>query len=103
VVRTIRIDQLGRGSVSVLLISVCPGPRLCSAVHTYLFIDVLDLITRSFDGAAGGCPSQLLRPGGLLHPTDQARTVDVAAQDSANGSPEVYVQVRLRGQTVTRS
>ncbi|WP_245401420.1 hypothetical protein [Nocardia albiluteola] len=84
-----------------MLISACPGPPICNAVHTYLFVDGLDFIARSNSGAGGGHPSQLLRPGGPLYPTEQGRTVQVTEQDEASsGSSGVEVRVKLRGQTV---
>ncbi|WP_354644184.1 hypothetical protein [Kitasatospora camelliae] len=100
-VRATLPDRQVCDSVSTLLIGVCPGPPRCSAVHTYLYVDGLDLIARSNGGAVGGCPDRLLRPGGPLYPSDRARTVDVAVQDHAsNSSCGVEVRVRLRGQTV---
>ncbi|MFJ2592921.1 hypothetical protein [Streptomyces erythrochromogenes] len=51
-------------AVSTLLISTCPGPPVCTAVHTYLFVDGLDVITRSDRRMAGLAPGLLLRPGG---------------------------------------
>jgi hypothetical protein len=99
-VRANQIDHPSHAAVSTLLISACPGPPLCRAVHTYLFVDGLDLITRSVNGAAGASPRQLLRPGGPLYPTDQEHTADVADTDSTNGSLSVNILVGLRGQTV---
>ncbi|RMI28875.1 hypothetical protein EBN03_28715 [Nocardia stercoris] len=70
-------------------------------MHTYLFVDGLDFITRSNSRAVGGHPSQLLRPGGPLYPTEQARTAQVAEQDeTSSDSSGVEVRVKLRGQTV---
>jgi len=94
-------DRQERNSVSTLLITACPGPPTCGAVHTYLFVDGLDLIARTYNGATGGHPRQLLRPGGPLYPTDQARSVDVATygQDSDPVSV-VGIRIRLRQQTV---
>ncbi|WP_405137582.1 hypothetical protein [Nocardia sp. NBC_01388] len=87
--------------MSTLLISVCSGPSMCSAVHTYLFVDGLDFIARSNSGAVGGHPSRLLRPGGPLYPTEHARIAQVTEQDEASsGSSGVEVRVKLRGQTV---
>ncbi|BAJ32928.1 MULTISPECIES: hypothetical protein [Kitasatospora] len=63
--------------ISTLLLGVCPGPPQCTATHTYLFVDGLDLISRSNVNARGAVPGRLLRPGGQLWPTDRARTVDV--------------------------
>ncbi|MFB7368952.1 hypothetical protein ACFC0D_03810 [Streptomyces sp. NPDC056222] len=94
-------DRQGHDAVSTLLVTACPGPPMCSAVHTYLYVDGLDLIARSFDGATGGHPNQLLRPGGPLYPTDQARNVDVAAQgQGTDAAPTVCIRIRLRGRTV---
>ncbi|GAA2116132.1 hypothetical protein GCM10009759_61480 [Kitasatospora saccharophila] len=92
------------GRVSTLLTGVCPGPPQCGAVHTYLFVDGLDLITRSHVGAAGAPPGLLLRPGGPLWPTDRARTVNVAALGrDGSDAPEVEIRVRLRGRNVVWS
>ncbi|MGW4696516.1 hypothetical protein ACWEO1_29535 [Kitasatospora cineracea] len=88
----------GHGPVSTLLVGVCPGPPRCSAVHTHLFVDGLDLIARSNAAAVGAPPAVLLRPGGPLWPGDRARTVNVAEQRrGAVGEPEVEVRVGLRG------
>ncbi|MFC8717897.1 hypothetical protein [Kitasatospora sp. NPDC057198] len=87
----------GQGRVSTLLIGVCPGLPLCEAVHTYLFVDGLDLITRSDARAVGAPPGLLLRPGGPLWPTDQARTVNVATLERGGGGvPGVEVRIQLR-------
>lgn len=89
------------GAVSTLLISACPGPPACTAVHTYLFVDGLDVITRSDSRMAGLDPSRLLRPGGPLYPTDMPCTVDVAAQEHPEPGPDrLTIRVRLRGETV---
>lgn len=101
--RANRIHQPAGNPVNELLIGTCPGPPICSAVHTYLFVDGLDFITRSHNGAVGDHPRQLLKPGGRLYPTDQAHVIDVAAPDSVNASLGVYVRVRLRGRTVVWS
>ncbi|WP_329112285.1 hypothetical protein [Streptomyces sp. NBC_01353] len=59
------------------------------------------MIARSFNGATGDHPHQLLRPGGPLYPTDQARSVDVATQgQGTNAASAVCIRIRLRGQTV---
>ncbi|MFE0517028.1 hypothetical protein [Streptomyces sp. NPDC058964] len=50
-------------------------------MHTYLFVDGLDLVARSDSRMVGLGPMRLLRPGGPLYPTDMPRTVDVAAED----------------------
>ncbi|WP_286158026.1 hypothetical protein [Streptomyces sp. CB03911] len=95
-----RTDRQGHGAVSTLLVTACPGPPVCSAVHTYLHVDGLDLIGRSHHGATGDHPDRLLRPGGPLHPLDQARTVDVTSQEHGPGAASVRIRVRLRGATV---
>lgn len=100
-VRASLTDRQGHDSVSTLLTTACPGPPMCSAVHTYLYVDGLDLIARSYNGASGDHPNRLLRPGGPLYPTDQARTVDVVTQElGSNTASEVCIRIRLRGQTV---
>ncbi|MFF2520382.1 hypothetical protein [Streptomyces sp. NPDC058086] len=87
--------------MSTLLITACPGPPTCGTVHTYLFVDGLDVIARTYNGAAGGHPSQLLRPGGPLYPTDQARSVDVATYGQGSHTvAAVGIRIRLRKQTV---
>lgn len=92
------------GAVSTLLISACPGPPACTAVHTYLFVDGLDVITRSDSRMAGLDPRRLLRPGGPLYPTDTPCTVDVATQEHPEPGPDrLTIRVRLRGETVTWS
>ena len=89
------------GAVSTLLISACPGPPTCAAVHTYLFVDGLDVVARSDTRMFGLDPSRLLRPGGPLYPTDTPCTVDVATQEQSEPAPDgLTVQVRLRGDTV---
>ncbi|GJF34895.1 hypothetical protein KNE206_75950 [Kitasatospora sp. NE20-6] len=94
-------ERQPHGSVSTLLITACPGPPVCSAAHTYLHVDGLDLIARSHSGAAGDHPGQLLRPGGPLYPTDQARSVDVAAREQGSeAASAVCIRIRLRGRTV---
>ncbi|MEJ8644849.1 hypothetical protein WKI68_33480 [Streptomyces sp. MS1.HAVA.3] len=88
-------------AVSTLLVSACPGPPPCAAVHTFLFVDGLDVVARSDSRMAGLDPRQLLRPGGPLYPTDTPRTVDVAAEDQPEPGPDrLAVRVRLRGETV---
>ncbi|MEU4611010.1 hypothetical protein [Streptomyces umbrinus] len=90
--------------MSTLLISACPGPPACAAVHTYLFVDGLDVITRSDSRMAGLDPRRLLRPGGPLYPTDMPCTVDVATQEHPEPGPDrLTILVRLRGETVTWS
>ncbi|MET9688965.1 hypothetical protein ABZY81_10850 [Streptomyces sp. NPDC006514] len=86
---------------STLLISACPGPPVCAAVHTYLFVDGLDVVARSNSGMAGLHPRQLLRPGGPLHPTDMPRSADVATEVRPGSGPDpLTIRVRLRGETV---
>ncbi|GGT18895.1 hypothetical protein GCM10010271_22620 [Streptomyces kurssanovii] len=91
-------------TVSTLLISACPGPSACTAVHTYLFVDGLDVVARSDSRMAGLDPTRLLRPGGPLCPTDTPRTVDVAAQEQPEPGPDrLTIRVELRGGTVVWS
>ncbi|MEU9863686.1 hypothetical protein AB0D99_22705 [Streptomyces sp. NPDC047971] len=90
--------------MSTLLISACPGPPVCAAVHTHLFVDGLDLIARSDAGMAGLQPGRLLRPGGPLYPADMPRAVDLAAQVRPEPGPRgLTVTIRLRGKTVVWS
>jgi len=94
-------DRQSDDAVSTLLISACPGPPTCAAVHTYLFVDGLDVVTRSDSRMAGLDPRRLLRPGGPLYPTDMPRTVDVATQEQPEPGPgRLTIRVRLRGETV---
>ncbi|MFE6822055.1 hypothetical protein [Streptomyces sp. NPDC057690] len=87
--------------MSTLLVSACPGPPACAAVHTYLFVDGLDVVARSDSRMAGLDPSRLLRPGGPLYPTDMPCTVEVAAQQQPEPGPDrLTVRVRVRGETV---
>ncbi|MGX1886590.1 hypothetical protein [Streptomyces sp. NPDC055287] len=73
-------------------------------MHTYLFVDGLDLIARSNSSVMGMHPEELLRPGGPLYPTDAARSVRLASQEhSESGSLELHIRVRLRGETVVWS
>lgn len=97
------------GAVSSLLVSACPGSPTCTAVHTYLFVDGLDVITRSDSRMVGLGPRRLLRPGGPLYPTDMPCTVDVATLKQPEAGPEaepepepdrLTIRVRLRGETV---
>ncbi|MFK4597073.1 hypothetical protein [Streptomyces pristinaespiralis] len=89
------------GAVSTLLISACPGPSACGAVHTYLFVDGLEVVARSDNRMAGLAPGQLLRPGGPLYPTDTPRHVKVAAQQQPEPGPDrLTVRIQLRGGTV---
>ncbi|MEV4683304.1 hypothetical protein [Streptomyces kurssanovii] len=90
--------------MSTLLINACPGPPACAAVHTYLFVDGLDVVARSDSRMAGLDPARLLRPGGPLYPTDTPCTVDVAAQGRPEPGPErLAIRVELRGGTVVWS
>ncbi|MEV6193735.1 hypothetical protein AB0M19_15230 [Streptomyces sp. NPDC051920] len=87
--------------MSTLLIGTCPGPPACADVHTYLFVDGLDLLTRSDGAALGLHPRRLLRPGGPLHPTDaprEARIADLGRPGSDRAG--LTITVRLRGETV---
>ncbi|WP_330300394.1 hypothetical protein [Streptomyces sp. NBC_00503] len=69
-------------------------------MHTYLFVDGLDMIARSHSGAVGLHPRQLLRPGGPLYPTDAIRDVNVASLvPSEPNTGGLIVRVRLRGET----
>lgn len=87
--------------MSTLLISACPGHSACTAVHTYLFVDGLDMVSRTDSRMAGLDPNWLLRPGGPLYPTDMLCAVDVAAQEQPEPGPDrLGIQVRLRGATV---
>nr|WSZ15867.1 hypothetical protein OH837_22330 [Streptomyces canus] len=87
--------------MSTLLISACHGPPACAAVHTYLFVDGLDVVARSDSRMAGVDPKRLLRPGGPLYPTDMPCTVEVAAQERPEPGPDrLTIRVRLRGGTV---
>lgn len=89
--------------MSTPLIGACPGPPVCSAVHTYLFVDGLDVVACSDSRMVGLDPGQLLRPGGPLCPTDMPRTVEVAAEHPPGPGPgpgRLTVRVRLRGETV---
>ncbi len=94
-------DRQSDSRTSTLLISACPGPPVCTAVHTYLFVDGLDVVARSNSGMAGLHPRQLLRPGGPLHPTDMPRSADVATEVQPGSGPDrLTIRVRLRGETV---
>ncbi|WP_051370486.1 hypothetical protein [Streptomyces sp. 142MFCol3.1] len=94
-------DRHSDGAVSTLLISVCPGPPACAAVHTYLFVDGLDLVARSDSRMAGLDPRRLLRPGGPLYPTEMPGTVELATQGHPETGPgTLTVRIRLRGETV---
>ncbi|MDX2702657.1 hypothetical protein PV350_07305 [Streptomyces sp. PA03-6a] len=89
--------------MSSLLIGTCPGQPVCAAVHTYLFVDGLDVVARSDSRMAGLDPRRLLRPGGPLHPTDMPREVEVAAQEQPESGPGrlgIRLRLRLRGGTV---
>jgi hypothetical protein len=70
-------------------------------VHTYLFVDGLDVVARSDRRMAGLDPGRLLRPGGPLCPTDMPCNVDVAAQEQPEPGPDrLTIRVRLRGEAV---
>ncbi|MFH8760322.1 hypothetical protein [Streptomyces atroolivaceus] len=70
-------------------------------MHTYFFVDGLDMIARSHSGAVGLHPRRLLRPSGPLYPADAIRDVNVASvvpsEPSAGG---LVVRMRLQGETV---
>ncbi|MER5894798.1 hypothetical protein [Streptomyces sp. NPDC001876] len=94
-------DRQTRSRTSTLLIGACPGPPVCTAVHTYLFVDGLEVIGRSDSRAVGLRPDELLRPGGPLYPAEAARSVGVASSQGHPGSePTLHIRVRLRGATV---
>ncbi|MET7368363.1 hypothetical protein ABZS61_21385 [Streptomyces sp. NPDC005566] len=78
---------------------------MCTAVHTYLLVDGLDVIGRSDSMAVGLGPDTLLRPGGPLYPADAARRVGVASSQGHPGSglATLHFRVRLRGATVVWS
>ncbi|MEU4091286.1 hypothetical protein [Streptomyces sp. NPDC026673] len=100
-IRATALDGQGGGGVSTLLISACPGQPVCAAVHTYLFVDGLDMVARSDGGMAGLDPRRLLRPGGPLYPTDVPCQVEMAAQELPEPGPgRLTIRVRLRGETV---
>ncbi|GAA3381498.1 hypothetical protein GCM10020367_72980 [Streptomyces sannanensis] len=70
-------------------------------MHTYLFVDGLDVVARSDSRMASLGPRRLLRPGGPLYPTDMPCTVDVATQERPNSCPgRLTIRVRLWGDTV---
>lgn len=88
-------------AVNTLLISTCPGPPTCTAVHAYLFVDGLDVVARSDSRMAGLDPRQLLRPGGPLYPTDGPRKVDIAAEEQPEPGPgRLAIRIKLRGEMV---
>lgn len=102
--RTAAPTLWSHGSTCTLLVGDCGGQSPCSAVHAYLFVDGLDLITRSNSGAVGLHPRQLLRPGGPLCPTDTARRVRVASLDPSDPDADgLDIRIRLRGETVVWS
>ncbi|MFD9317014.1 hypothetical protein ACFWDQ_04755 [Streptomyces sp. NPDC060053] len=89
------------GAVSTLLVGACPGAPACAAVHTYLFVDGLDVVARSDSRMVGLDPRRLLRPGGPLYPTDMPCEVEVAAREQPEPGPEkLTFRIRLRGGTV---
>ncbi|MFF3657806.1 hypothetical protein [Streptomyces olivochromogenes] len=70
-------------------------------MHTYLFVDGLDVVARSDSRMAGLDPRRLLRPGGPLCPTDMPCTVEVAAQELPEPGPDrLTIRIRLRGEMV---
>lgn len=71
------------------------------SVHTFLFVDGLDMISRSDSRMVGLHPRQLLRPGGPLYPTEAARTVRVASQQGHEPDlDDLHIRLRLRDETV---
>ncbi|MEU0939818.1 hypothetical protein [Embleya sp. NPDC005971] len=73
-------------------------------MHTYIFVDGLDVVARGYEGAVGVHPGVLLRPGGPLYPTDVVRRVRVAFGDpSDSGAGGVDIRLGLRGETVVWS
>lgn len=94
-------DRQSDSRKSTLLISACPGQPVCAAVHTYLFVDGLDVVARSDSRTAGLDPRQLLRPGGPLYPADTPRSAAVATGEPPESEPDrLTIEVRLRGETV---
>ncbi|MGW6689268.1 RICIN domain-containing protein [Streptomyces sp. NPDC054961] len=81
------------GALSTLLVTACPGPPVCAAVHTYLFVDGLDLVARSDGAMAGLDPSRLLRPGGPLYPADAPREAVLAAPRGPDPGPNTSLGV----------
>ncbi|MGW0782286.1 hypothetical protein [Streptomyces sp. NPDC002913] len=70
-------------------------------MHTYLFVDGLDVVARSDSRMAGLGPERLLRPGGPLRPADTRRTAEVATQEWPEPGPDrLTFRVRLRGAAV---
>ncbi|KOG46430.1 hypothetical protein ADK75_27095 [Streptomyces virginiae] len=70
-------------------------------MHTYLFVDGLDVVARSDSRMAGLDPGQLLRPGGPLYPADMPCKVDVAAEEQPEPGPDrLTIRISLRGETV---
>jgi len=77
---------------------------VCTGLHTYLFVDGLDVIARSDARAVGFEPGRLLRPGGPLYPADVARRVSVASPAGVEaGFDELTLRIGLRGDTVVWS
>ncbi|MET8410541.1 hypothetical protein ABZV34_20995 [Streptomyces sp. NPDC005195] len=73
-------------------------------MHTYLFVDGLDVVARSDSRMAGLDPRRLLRPGGPLCPADTPCEVVVAAEERPEPGPgRLTIRVRLRGETVVWS
>ncbi|WP_225448506.1 hypothetical protein [Streptacidiphilus sp. P02-A3a] len=61
-------------------------------------MDGLDMVARSDSRVVGLHPRQLLRPGGPLYPTDNARRVRVASLDPTEpdaGGLDIGVRFRL--------
>lgn len=94
----------GGGAFSELFVGACSGRPVCTGAHTYLFVDGLDVISRSNSRMAGLDPKVLLRPGGPLYPADMPCEVDVAAQERPEPGPgRLTVRVRVRGEVVVWS
>lgn len=99
--RTVRPDVRSIDTTSTLLISACPGPPICTTVHTLLFVDGLDMISRTDSRMVGLHPKQLLRPGGPLYPTESARTVSVASRRGNEADlGDLRIRLGLRGESV---
>ncbi|SDN08082.1 hypothetical protein SAMN05216259_102549 [Actinacidiphila guanduensis] len=73
-------------------------------MHTFLFVDGLDVIARSDSRMVGLHPRQLLRPGGPLYPSEAPRTVSVARREGSEADlGDLRLRLRLRGASVVWS